>query len=103
MRNLLIVLSILLTACAVPYGERGFLGIGYSEAQIEPGVFFVEYTGDPNEGMAKVVGFWHQRAKELCLHGYRVLEQQQGATPIQTLSPWSQYPRYTGTIRCTDK
>ena len=113
-RNLLFlgVAILLLTACATPYGERGFWGVGYDQTEIEPGLYFLDYTGDQYHSMAKVVGYWHRRARELCPNGFQVMDREQGVGPGGAaiaatgsggaVAGLFQYPRYTGYVRCTD-
>jgi len=109
-RGGIVLLLVLLAGCATPYGERGYLGIGYDQAEVEPGVYFLDYTGDQYHSMAMVVGYWHKRAKELCPTGFTPIERQQGVGPgggaiggaaggVSAAGFW-QYPQYTGYIRC---
>lgn len=108
--RLLGVVMLLLVACAMPYGERGFWGVGYDQAEVEPGVYFLDYTGDQYHSMARVVGYWHQRAKEICPRGFTPVDREQGVAPGGgaigvgkggiAAGGLFQYPRYTGYIRC---
>ena len=113
MRLLSVIIAILLlTACATPYAERGFWGVGYDETELEPGLYFLDYTGDQYHSMAKVVGYWHRRARELCPDGFQVMDREQGVGPGGAaiaatgsggaVAGLFQYPRYTGYVRCTD-
>ncbi len=106
------LLTTSLAACATPYGERGLMGVGYDQSEIEPGLYFLDYTGDQYHSMAKVVGYWHRRARELCPDGFQVMDREQGVGPGGAaiaatgsggaVAGLFQYPRYTGYIRCTD-
>lgn len=105
-----LLVLVLLAGCATSYGERDWRGIGYDQAEIEPGVYFLDYTGDQNHSMAMVVGYWHRRAKELCPRGFTPVDREHGVAPggaalggtsggIAAAGLY-QMPRYTGYIRC---
>lgn len=114
---LIIGLCFLVAACsATPYQKKDYWGIGYNEAEIEPGVFFLEYTADEYSSMADAVRYWHQRAKALCNEkekkGYEMIDPKQDiSSPYAaggviggstTLVGIYEYPRYTAYLRCTD-
>jgi hypothetical protein len=87
---------------ASSYGARDWRGVGYDQAEIEPGVYFLDYTGDQYHSMAMVVGYWHRRAKELCPNGFTPVEHQPGVSPGESAvgAGLFQQSRYTGYIRC---
>lgn len=60
-----LVIAVFLTACATPYQPKGFTG-GYEEAEIQPGVYFLEFLGNGYTSLPTVVKYWHQRANEVC-------------------------------------
>lgn len=107
---------LLLTGCATyDYHARDWWGYGFSETQIEPSVYFVEYNGY-SQSVATVMGYWHQRARELCQslnkQDYVVIQQNHtitsqsayiatGAVILPAGSVDS--PHVTGTIRCVDR
>lgn len=119
LRQYLLILCFVIAAsaaaCSYGYQARDYWGIGYSEVEIEPAVYFVEYTGS-DQSMAEVVGFWHRRAKELCQQkqkqGYEMMRPQAdsgGQTGaivplpgVGYIAGSTDYPRHTGYIRCTD-
>ena len=104
--GLLWLACLLLVACLhatpTPYGERDWRGVGYDQVAVEPGLYFLDYTGDQYHSMAAVVGYWHQRAKELCPNGFTPADRQQGGSTGESSvgAGLFQQPRYTGYIRC---
>jgi len=120
MKNALLIMGIclLVTGCATSrYQPKNYWGVGYSEAEIEPGVYFLEYTADEYSSMSDAVKFWHQRAMELCTtkgqKGYEMFDPKQDisspyavggiAGAITALLGIYKYPVYTAYLRCTEK
>lgn len=99
---LLIVIASALGACATPYQPKGFTG-GYEEVEIQPGVYFLEFTANAYTSLPTVVQYWHQRAKELCAPKGKVpeiIEVTRGHT-MQLIDGTSYHkPATTGHIRC---
>lgn len=101
-----VLVAWLLASCATPYGERDFRGVGYSEAQLEPNVYSLDYAGDGHHSPSTLTGYWHRRAKELCPKGYDVTEpprfisQSSAGMMAGGLIFMGDYPAYHGTIRC---
>ena len=108
MRHLfgLVFIGWLLVSCASAYGERDFRGVGYSDVQLEPNVYAIDYAGDGHQSTSMLVGFWHRRAKELCPSGYEVKDSPQflssssGGMVAGGLIFMDGTSTYHGTIRC---
>jgi len=107
---------LLLVGCGTyDYHARDRWGYGFSETKLEPNVYFVEYNGY-DQSVATVMGYWHQRARELCQslnkQEYVVITQGHGISSQGTyiasgsvILPAGSVdsPRVTGTISCTDR
>ncbi|MBI2058915.1 MAG: hypothetical protein HYT87_04015 [Nitrospirae bacterium] len=59
------VLCFFSIGCPTPYEEAGLRG-GYRDLQIKPGVFYVQVNGNGFTPEITLVGYFHQRAGELC-------------------------------------
>jgi hypothetical protein len=57
------VIWFLMTSGTTPYQPMSYRG-GYSEAEVEPNTFFLEYLGTAHTGLPTIVGYWHRRANE---------------------------------------
>jgi hypothetical protein len=124
--KVLLLAFLLLTACAMPYGERNYRDVGWSEVQLEPNVYALEYSGDGHQPLSMLEENWHRRAKELCPNGYETkvppqlvtLSSNQGRarSELFTTPPivgddqrqsgvlfTNTQPVYHGTIRCMTK
>jgi hypothetical protein len=110
----LIGLMLLVAACASPYQPRNWKGIGYSDSEIQPGRYYVEYAGY-FESMPTVADFWFQRAKELCPTGFSAWNPQMtgpppridrqktvGAGGFKSTGGLFEYTRYAGHIQCAE-
>ena len=98
----LIVIASTLGGCATPYQPTGFTG-GYEEVEIQPGVYFLEFTANAYTSLPTVVQYWHQRAKELCAAKGKVPEiiNVTGGREIEFHKGTSVHkPAQTGHIRC---
>lgn len=63
------VVALSLLGCATPYQKASLLNLsggGYTDRQLEPGLYEIEFSGTPATPLATVEAYWHQRAKELC-------------------------------------
>jgi hypothetical protein len=65
--------GLLILGCATSYQPKSFTG-GYEEAEIKPGVYFLEFQANAYTGMTTVVKYWHRRADELCAARGQVAE-----------------------------
>lgn len=124
--TVLFLAVLLLAACATPYGERDFRDVGWSEAQLEPNVYALDYSGDGHQTLSVLEDYWHRRAKERCPSGYEVKDPPHlithssegskagsvafGAPPIAGEDQRGRgvlftdtQPAYHGTIRCLTK
>lgn len=72
--TVLFLAVLLLAACATPYGERDFRDVGWSEVQLEPNVYTLDYSGDGHQTLSLLEEYWHRRAKARCPNGYDVKE-----------------------------
>ena len=114
--SVLSILLLLLAGCGIySYHARDWWGYGFSETQLESNVYFVEYNGY-DQSVAIVMGYWHQRARELCQslnnQNYVVITQQHAIASQGTYVASGAFilpagsvdsPRITGTIRCADR
>ncbi len=124
--TVLFLAGFFLAACAMPYGERNYRDVGWSEVQVEPNVYALDYTGDGHESLSMLEENWHRRAKERCPNGYEAKDPPQLVTrssdgskarsPLFTTPPiagdeerrsgllfTNAQPVYHGTIRCLTK
>jgi hypothetical protein len=107
--KVLLLAFLLLAGCATPYGERDFRGVGYSDVQLEPNVYALDYSGDGHHSPPVLTGYWHRRAKELCPNGYEVkespqfLSQSSGGIYAGGLLFMDNQSAIHGTIRCLAK
>ena len=105
MKELLItfLFGALMVGCATPYQPKGPTG-GYEEVEIEPGVFFLEYLGNGYTSLPKIVGYWHQRARELCSPKGMVpkILDRKGGREVRSVSEGTAVakPYYSGHIKC---
>ncbi len=65
MRNVLFTTCLLIAACATPYQEKGYRG-GYSDFEVEPGLYYSAFEGNRYISSVEAKKYWHQRAKEIC-------------------------------------
>lgn len=113
-RLLAIGLLVSIIGCGLgEYHARDWWGLGYEEAEVEPGVFLVQYTSDRNS-LGEIVEFWKRRSLELCQakgkSEYEVVSAQpgtsnQGAVTMPVAGSigytgFVQYRHYAGYIRC---
>lgn len=121
MKRMLLIFSLLCVAgCGWgDYHARDWWGLGYEEAETEPGVYLVQYTSDRNS-LGEIVEFWKKRSLEICQAkgktGYDILSaglSTSNAGYAGMASPVSptlavgyasavQYRHYAGTIRCKE-
>ncbi len=98
-RFLMVLMVLFLVGCTTPYQPRGYTG-GYSEAEIEPNVFFLEYLGNAHTGLPTIVSYWHRRANELCKSrnmGLTILDRKGGR---EFRDDSAAKPYYSGHIKC---
>ena len=65
-----IVLAASLLSCATPYQARGYLNVtdgGFSEQELESGLWRVRFEGNPDTTEETVQTFWLYRCAELAL------------------------------------
>src|SRR5690554_3761321 len=82
MRRIFAVLSLLsgllLAACATPYQASGLTG-GYSEKEIEPGIWRVTFSGNGHANYETVQTYWLYRSAEVAMEkgydGFEILSQ----------------------------
>lgn len=60
-----LLIGALAIACATPYQPKGFRG-GYTDFEIQPGIYYVAFEGNGYIGRPGVVRYWHHRAAEIC-------------------------------------
>lgn len=100
-----VFLSLVLAACATPYGSNGITG-GYAEQELEPGIWRITYGGNGFTSAETVQTYWLYRAAELTLErgfdGFRILSSIQLVAPampresIQVAAGAIFIPIYTG-------
>jgi len=100
---LTMLVGLLAVGCTTSYQPMGYTG-GYSEAEIEPNVFLLEYLGNAHTGLPTIVSYWHRRANELCKArnmGLTILDRK-GGREIRGVSEGTAYakPYYSGHIKC---
>lgn len=82
-RVIAVLSVIVLCACATPYAHEGLTG-GYSEDELEPGIWRVQFFGNGYTNRETVQTFWLYRAAELTLQkgfdGFEII------SPIQMIS-----------------
>ena len=78
--TVLFLAVLLLAACATPYGERDFRDVGWSEVQLEPNVYALDYAGDGHQTLSLLEEYWHRRANARCPNGYDIKESPQFIT-----------------------
>jgi len=82
-KSISLLMLVILCACATPYGSSGLTG-GYTEKELEPGIWRITYGGNGFTTRETVQTFWLYRAAELSLEkgydGFEII------SPIQMIS-----------------
>lgn len=66
MATLVLLLASALSACSTPYGPNAIFG-GYSEKEIEPGIWRVRFSGNGYTTRETVQTYWLYRCAELAI------------------------------------
>lgn len=85
-KMLIIVMALLISACATSYKTDGFTG-GYSETRLDENVFTVSFKGNARTSKERAADFTLMRSAELTLengYNYFVIIDRQSYTKIST-------------------
>ena len=109
MKNIyLLTIAFLLLGCAVGYQPYKTMSGGYKDEKIGENKYSIEYHIFAPAYANKLMGYWHQRASELCPNGYKTINV--GRADTNTTSAMvsggivlpisSSEPRAIGEIEC---